>query len=137
MKTLKKISLAVMLLGLMCILMIGLGTTASASTYGDLKYEIESGEVTIVDCYWSVRSVEIPETIYGYPVTGIAEKAFYGCTGVSDIIIPDSVITIGSNAFDDTEYYKNIANWENGVLYIGKHLIEAKNDIKKCVTIQS
>ena len=132
MKTLKKISLAVMLLGLMFILMIGLGTTASAATYGDLEYKIENGEVTIVDCYWSVRSVEIPETIYGYPVTGIAENAFYGCIGVSDIIIPDSVITIGSNAFDDTEYYKNIANWENGVLYIGKHLIDAKTDIETC-----
>lgn len=47
--------------------------------------------------------VEIPETVIydntEYSVTSIGTKAFYGCSGLSEVTIPTSVTSIGDNAF--------------------------------------
>lgn len=65
-----------------------------------LTYEIADGEVTITDCDTSISGeLTIPETIEGYPVTGIGEWAFENCTDLTNVTIPDSVIYIGSGAF--------------------------------------
>ena len=65
-----------------------------------LTYEIADGEVTITDCDTSVSGeLTIPETIEGYPVTGIGEWAFENCTDLTNVKIPDSVVYIGSGAF--------------------------------------
>ena len=58
-------------------------------------------------------------------VTSIGKRAFYDCESLRIIDIPDGVTNIGSDAFTYTAYYKNTANWENGVLYIGNHLIKS------------
>lgn len=70
-----------------------------------------------------LASVTIPDG-----VTSIEEQAFCGCSNLTSIIIPDSVTSIGKSAFSNTGYYKDTSNWENEVLYIGKYLIEAKDD---------
>ena len=45
----------------------------------------------------------IPDSVtvlgYTYPVTGIDTKAFYGCTDLTSVILPDGVDSIGDNAF--------------------------------------
>lgn len=41
----------------------------------------------------------IPTTHHNLPVTSIGVYAFYGCTGLAEIIIPDSVTRIGYYAF--------------------------------------
>ena len=65
-----------------------------------LTYEIADGEVTITDCNTSISGeLTIPETIEGYPVTDIGEWAFENCTELTNVKIPDSVINIGSGAF--------------------------------------
>lgn len=107
--------------------------TASAETEykeGDYTYEVINGEATIIAFNTSKSGkVMIPSTLGGYPVTSIDYYAFEDCTGITDITIPDSVTSIGYGAFYNTAYYNNEANWENDVLYIGKHLIEAKETI--------
>ncbi|MGN0823756.1 MAG: leucine-rich repeat domain-containing protein [Candidatus Coproplasma sp.] len=60
----------------------------------------------------------------------IADYAFNNCSSLTNITIPDSVTSIGNLAFSNTAYYNDKNNWENGVLYIGKHLI----DINKYIT---
>ena len=59
-------------------------------------------------------------------VTEIQTQAFYNCTALNTIKIPNSVEKIGVNAFTGTGYYENISNWVNNVLYIDGYLIEAK-----------
>lgn len=62
-------------------------------------------------------------------VTSIADSAFESCGTIETIVIPDSVTYIGGNAFDNTGYANCSSNWVNGVLYIGKHLIDATDTV--------
>ena len=82
------------------------------------------------DCT-SLKNITIPDS-----VTSIGESTFRGCTSLTSITIPDSIIGIGRGAFDDTAYYNNTSNWDNGILYIGNHLIDAKDDVSGSVEIK-
>ena len=42
----------------------------------------------------------IPSTYMGKPVTAIEESGFFNCQGVTSVVVPDSVITIGASAFN-------------------------------------
>ena len=88
------------------------------------------GEWAFESCT-SLTSITIPDG-----VTSIGEVAFKGCTSLTSITIPDSVTSIGICAFENTAYYNNSSNWDNGILYIGNHLIEAKDNISGNVEIR-
>ena len=79
----------------------------------------------------SLASTVLPEA-----VTFIDEYAFYGCGSLASIVLPDSVIDISWNAFGETALYNDEYNWENDVLYIGNHLIEAKDTISGDYTVK-
>ena len=79
-----------------------------------------------------LASIIIPDS-----VTSIGDYAFSGCTNLESITISDSVTNIGENAFYNTSYYNNSTNWKNGVLYIGNHLIAAKDTLSGKYTIKS
>lgn len=80
--------------------------------------------------------IVIPSKYEDKPITKILDNAFNGYTNLTSITISENVTSIGEDAFYDTEYYNNEENWENGVLYIGKHLIRAKTSINGTYTIK-
>ena len=98
-------------------------------------YNIKDGTKTIAVNAFSncdgLTSVTIPDS-----VTIIGHSAFYNCTGLTSVTIPDSVTSIDGYAFYNTALYNNDSNWEDNVLYIGNHLIEAKDSISGVYNIK-
>ena len=41
----------------------------------------------------------IPSTLGGKPVTGIGEKAFYNCSGLTSVTLPEGLESVGAYAF--------------------------------------
>ncbi|MDB2640834.1 leucine-rich repeat protein, partial [Akkermansiaceae bacterium] len=66
------------------------------------NWENNADGVTITRCITAATGeVVIPATIGESPVTRIEDSAFYECSSVTGITIPNSVTTIGSSAFYD------------------------------------
>ncbi len=97
------------ILTLICTLLCANVLMAQTIYYGDLIYEVTSTnppEVMVYShpsTYPLEGNVDIPTTITTqgttYSVTSIRERAFYGCSGLTSITIPDGVTSIGDRAF--------------------------------------
>lgn len=59
-----------------------------------------AGQITsVTDFGKTMTSIIIPEVMDGQTITSIAENAFYNCTNLKSITIPNGVIEIGKGAF--------------------------------------
>lgn len=61
---------------------------------------------------------------------------FLGCLNIREIHLPDAAIFISASEFKGTAFYNDPNNWDNGVLYIGKHLIKADDSITGSYTVK-
>lgn len=68
----------------------------------------------------------LERVVFSNGLTFIDEEIFNGCSKLNEINLPDSIKYVASAAFSNTGYTNNAANWENGVLYLGQHIIAAK-----------
>ena len=97
----------------------------SVTIPGSVKY---IGWYAFIDCE-NLKSVSIQEG-----VTEIGAYAFTRCSSLEKIELPDSLIVLGyqgvyaGEVFGETAYENNPDNWQDGVLYIGNHLIATKKD---------
>ena len=104
-----------------------------------------------------LKEIVIPETQQGFTVTSIAKNGFANCEKLESISIPKTIESIGTlaflncenlatielagdaalkkiayGAFQNTAYYNDANNWQNGVFYFGKYLIEAEKTMISC-----
>ena len=66
----------------------------------DFEYEILNGKCFIKRYIGSNTEVRVPKFIERAIVSSIGDSAFYGCSSLTSITIPSSVISIGNSAFE-------------------------------------
>ena len=91
-----------------------------------IPYGVTNIEASAFSYCSSLMSITISNS-----VTNIGSNAFGSCSSLTSITIPDSVTSIGQGAFNNTAYVNNPDNWDNGTLYIGKHLIKVDKDAER------
>ena len=101
-----------LLLSLFC--MIGTAASAYDAYIEGIYYNLNETSKTAEVTYYKLSnnnknassgSIEIPMTVIydnmSYSVTSIGKGAFYNCTGLTSITIPNSVNRVGDGAFAD------------------------------------
>ena len=91
----------------------------------------EAGEYAFAWCE-KMTSVTLSENL-----TWISKGAFNGGLSLADISVPEKVTYVGQDAFVDTAYCSNESNWDNNVLYIGKHLFKARSGLSGRYEVRS
>lgn len=147
----KSISVFLATVLLLCIFSANiLSVSAKEDVSKYYEYSVTNGEACIYQIHLT-GEVKIPKKIDGYPVTAIDAEpdinrgitsivipegvkrialcSFENCDELTDITLPDSLESIGTDAFKGTGYYNDKSNWKKGVLYIGNHLLATKNSL--------
>ena len=87
----------------LCVLLCGgIGMTSQAAetkTYGDFTYEEGKDGITITEYTGNKKKVVIPDKINGTEVISIGYKAFFVCTSLTGVTIPEGVTKIEDFAF--------------------------------------
>ena len=117
---------------------IGNGNTV---TVDSVKYKLNDDYTAQVISYsGKPKNITISECVsyesYTFKVTGIGDKAFYKCTSLTSVTIPDSVASIGYSAFEDCKSLTSVnysgtkSQWKS--IIFGSYNDELENAIIKC-----
>ena len=116
-KLLGVLTVAILLLICVC------PTLAAASAYQ--PYDVTGGEIrvnaagAVTYCAATVTEAEIPPEVNGIAVTSIAANAFKDHKNLKRVVIPDSVSTIGQNAFNGCSALEEVTLPAGAVLQSG------------------
>ena len=80
------------------------------------------GSVTAIE-HGAFAQTKLQKIVIPEGVTLIEANAFAQNSELSEITLPDSLRYIGAYAFNQTAYVQDPANWEDGALYINRHLV--------------
>lgn len=100
----------------------------SGGFYYSLDESAQTACIRSYECYDSAE-LDIPETIDGYTVTGIGNRALFGHTELTSATFPDSITYIAIRAFADCSNITSIALPE-GVEWIGSLVFEGRSSLE-------
>ena len=90
-------------------------------TAGDYSYVVIDNEAYIVNAAKTISGkVEIPSQLGGYPVTFIYGARFMYNDNITEVIIPDTVVTVGYNAFAECDNLEKVTFGSNVTTLIGR-----------------
>lgn len=99
----------------------------STKTNGLLFTELEDGTYEVSRDYTAEKpkgKLVIPASVNGTSVTRIADGAFSGCKDITEVLLPESITSVGANAFTDTAFLNNQTNVD--VKYAGNAAVWVK-----------
>ncbi len=73
------------------------------SADGLYNYTLDGDNATVSKYNGDANRITLPRAIDGHSVTGIGDYAFDGCEDLTDISLPESLVSIGCYAFRDTK----------------------------------
>jgi len=87
-------------LSIILVLPLSVLKAEAAASNDDFSYEISSNNSIVITGYIGTSmQIIIPSEIDGISVTDIGTRAFYNCSSLTDITIPNSLVNIGDWAF--------------------------------------
>lgn len=104
----------------------------SFSLQSDGTYAISKGELFDSLDASSLKEITIPSKYQGKNVAMIMPKAFGGCEYLTNVSIPDSIISIGDRAFSGCTNLTSITI-PDSVKYIGKRAFSGCTNLKNAV----
>lgn len=108
---------------------INMDVYADNLVYGDFSYLIIDNEIMIMSYNGTATSVNVPEIIDGKNVTQIGAYAFQE-SDVVNVMLPDSITTIGYNAFANCKKLETI-NFPDGLKEIGDYAFTNCHSLKE------
>lgn len=81
-------------------------------------YTIINGEATVTGFEGTPEIVNIPPTLEECPVTQVRDNAFYKCTSLKEIYLPESITQLGHHSFYGCSSLKSVS-LPSGVSFIG------------------
>lgn len=94
-------------------------------SYNGTDYAVKSIDVEAFAYCTGLTAIVIPEG-----VTTLGRMAFFSCTALDSIVLPSTLEVIGTQAFNTTAYLSDNSHWsEEGMLMIGTYLIKTRTYI--------
>ncbi len=100
-----------------------------SNQYQNITYTVYGNEVTVTGYKGSPSTITIPSQIDGMKVTRISEYAFYECSSLVSIDIPEGVRLIGANAFDGCTSLETV-NTPSTLIAIGSYAFNECTSLK-------
>ena len=126
-------------------------------SYEDFSFSFGENGYTLTRYSGNQVRVAVPSSYNGKLVTAIGDRAFYDCSQITEVFLPDTIKEIGSYAFGYCTALSDVeisactrvsdyafsgctslkeAVLPNGIVYLGSYLFENCNSLKK-VTVLS
>ena len=94
------------------------GLTMGATISEDYTYTVSGGKATITGYTGAGGAITIPSTLGGCTVVAIGGYAFFSCSSLTSVTMPDSITTIGVVAFYNCTFLASMTIG-SGVTFIG------------------